>query len=372
LTLLVLELAAGFYITRLADNRTFKLYASYRQMERRWGEPKFVQHRYIGYIPTPGYRHQKNCHNSLGYRGEEFPLAKPGGEFRIVCLGGSTTYTSLVNDYRFSYPNLLEKELKSRGYSQVRVINAGVGGYGSWETLLNFQFRVLDLDPDLVIVYHAINDVYSRLVWPPGAYRGDNSGRRITNCDSGLIKESCLLQHFNLGRIVLVRLKIRPPIHDIASRHSVVPDTYHGHECYVQKMKGIYPSGIFKKVRAMRMLHVNRPLYFERNLNHLVALAKSRGVSVVLATFAYSPHFKNAPQASSREFRYGIEEHNRLIGKIATEQQVVLFPFADRFPRNCKYYIDGRHVNVRGSRLNARLFAQYLEENQLIPRGKKM
>ena len=64
------------------------------------------------------------------------------------------------------------------GYSNVQVINAGVVAYASWDTLANFEFRVLDLDPDIVIVYHAINDVIARLV-DPAYYNGLNPARGI-------------------------------------------------------------------------------------------------------------------------------------------------------------------------------------------------
>ena len=40
---------------------------------------------------------------------------------------------------------------------------------------LSLQFRVLDIDPDLVIIYIGGNDILTRLV-VPSAYSGDNSG----------------------------------------------------------------------------------------------------------------------------------------------------------------------------------------------------
>jgi lysophospholipase L1-like esterase len=59
----------------------------------------------------------------------------------------------------------------------VQVINAGVGGYNCWEVLINLELRVLDLDPDLIIIYEGRNDVRAGLV-EPASYRGDDSGRR--------------------------------------------------------------------------------------------------------------------------------------------------------------------------------------------------
>ena len=57
------------------------------------------------------------------------------------------------------------------------MINAGLAGWSSWESMINFQLRLLDLEPDLIIVYHAVNVLHARLVWPPEAYQPDNSGR---------------------------------------------------------------------------------------------------------------------------------------------------------------------------------------------------
>ena len=86
------------------------------------------------------------------------------------------TYVSKIMHATFTAQ--LEKLLKEDyGYQNVQVINAGVPGYNSWEILVNLEFRVLDLDPDLVIIYEGTNDVHARLV-EPSAYRGDDLGRR--------------------------------------------------------------------------------------------------------------------------------------------------------------------------------------------------
>ena len=69
---------------------------------------------------------------------------------------------------------MLEKILVEKyKYENIEVINAGVPGYTSWETLINFQFRVLDIEPDLIIIYHGTNDTHARLVLPK-FYQSDN------------------------------------------------------------------------------------------------------------------------------------------------------------------------------------------------------
>ena len=172
-TFAVLEAAANIWLLHFANEKHFIRYASLQQLQDSdvSNRPRYTPHRYIGYYPTPNYIKGNDRHNALGYRGDEIESPKPPGQFRIVCLGGSTTYTSDVKDYRKSYPYLLEKYLNGQGYNNVTVINAGAGSWSSWESLINFQLRVLDIEPDLIIIYHSINDISPRFVWPPEAYR---------------------------------------------------------------------------------------------------------------------------------------------------------------------------------------------------------
>ena len=136
----ILEFGLHLYINYFASKDFILKYGSLRQLNEKLADLAYWEsdqaskfrvssHRYLGYYPTPNFRFGKNKHNSLGFRGDEFIISKPWEEFRIVCIGGSTTYTTRVDDYQLSYPALLEFELNSRGYDNVRVINAGVPGW---------------------------------------------------------------------------------------------------------------------------------------------------------------------------------------------------------------------------------------------------
>jgi hypothetical protein len=159
LLLLMAGLVAGFAIaewaTRIwlysvADDYTYSLIALYEDVPQK--HRMFSPHHYLNYCNTPDFvsRDGLNRHNSLGFRGEEIAIPKPAGRFRIAVLGGSGTYTIKVRDYRQSFPAQLERQLRETyGRTNVEVINAGVGGYNSWEILINLQFRVLDLQPTM-------------------------------------------------------------------------------------------------------------------------------------------------------------------------------------------------------------------------------
>lgn len=365
--LLVFEVGTQIYVGHVASNDDFLKYASLRQLKERsvGGLPLITPHRYLGYYPTPNYVAGPNRHNSLGYRGDEIDIPKPSGEFRIVCLGGSTTYTGKVGDYRKTYPYRLGQLLRQEGYSHARVINGGVSGWNSRETLINFQLRVLDLEPDLIIVYHGINDVHPRLVWPSDAYRGDNSGGRAPMQPSLFMPSP--LEYSALYRFVMVRSGAMRPHSSFERTVDLTPDTYYGDNFHLQARQGRYPQGLFLKVSVMDMLDANPPVYFERNLRNLVALAQSHEVETVLSSFAYSPRFPNEPRVASAEYQRALAEGNEVVRRVAETTPAHYFDFAANFPEKKDLWTDGRHVNEQGALLKARHFVHYLLQQQLVP-----
>ena len=82
LTLVLIEVAANFYLWNIADEATFKYYASSNQYEERYGESAFgtierngfslVAENYLGYVTQDGFQSDVgNRHNSLGFRGDD-------------------------------------------------------------------------------------------------------------------------------------------------------------------------------------------------------------------------------------------------------------------------------------------------------------
>jgi lysophospholipase L1-like esterase len=101
--------------------------------------------------------------NSQGFRGREFTREKPPGVFRIICLGGSTTFDIGAIGANKPWPEVLEAELRNRlGSTKIEVLNFGIGGATSLDSLIDLQMRALNYQPDMVIVYQGHNDlVYS-------------------------------------------------------------------------------------------------------------------------------------------------------------------------------------------------------------------
>ncbi len=99
--------------------------------------------------------------NSIGFRSKELIAPKPPEVFRVFILGGSTVEGGF-ND-RWTIDACLSQELK-KYYQGVEVINAGIVGYTSQEELALLQTKILDLQPDLVVVIDGRNDLYYSIV----------------------------------------------------------------------------------------------------------------------------------------------------------------------------------------------------------------
>ena len=347
LTFIMLEIGARMWLNYLATPDQFDRYVLFTSIDPK--EFAFTPHPYLSYYPTPNYRKGLTSHNSLGYRNDEFPLEKPSGVYRIVALGGSSTYDVSIKDNANTFTAQLERLLKDDyGYQNVQVINAGVPGYNSWEILVNLEFRVLDLDPDLIIIYEGTNDVHARMV-EPSAYRGDDLGRR----QAWHVPSVALWEHSALLRILsrAMNLTRQISIDDFVSSSTYLSWPYE----YRLSEDNLDPTEILKE---------NPPIYFRRNLENMSAIAKEQGVEIMFSTWAYSPYLND--YASEGYYQQGFQENNAVVKDVAADQQLPLFDFVEVMPQDAKYWADGRHVNEAGALVKARLFAEFIHAQGLI------
>jgi len=125
----------------------------------------FAYFPYLPYTPAPGYKneHRGISNNSRGFRNSyEFLSPKPSNVYRIVCMGGSTTYS----DYDHAsneevWTGRLENYLNQNSSSlKFEVINASASNYTTYMNLIDYLTRVRDLEVDMVILYEGVNELY--------------------------------------------------------------------------------------------------------------------------------------------------------------------------------------------------------------------
>jgi lysophospholipase L1-like esterase len=115
----------------------------------------------VGWRNEAGFVHPVFRINAQGFRGEE--IARPSPGFRIACLGDSRTFgTWGAPDgirYDNDYPSRLQRLLDAGEPARpAEVINAGVLGYTSSHGLRQYVTKIVELEPDVLVVGYGFND----------------------------------------------------------------------------------------------------------------------------------------------------------------------------------------------------------------------
>ena len=136
---------------------------------------EFKPYAVFDFAPDNPYRidHKWEKLNSQGLRGPEYEVSKPDNTYRILVIGDSCAKGHLMG-YKETWEYSLEKYLNldsnfSGSGIHYEVINAGIGGYVSWQALKRIETRGIRYQPDLVLLLIGANDLlYSTLdYWKP-------------------------------------------------------------------------------------------------------------------------------------------------------------------------------------------------------------
>lgn len=294
--------------------------------------------------------------NARGIRGELVAIPKPPRVYRIVALGGSTTFGHALSVAE-AWPAQLERILRDAyGYTQVEVVNLGSPGYYSLDSVVNLATRGLAHEPDLVIVYHGINDAIIRMFQDTACYTGDTPlfgfglDRGIWQYDAADLPPSTLYRvlAFALGRM-----------EDPASfTHRL----QHTGFCPPE------PSG----VSLLDQLAQHPPVYFDRNLRSIIGMAQAAGAEVLLSTFAWDVAAADTLLAVNPDAhqtaaqRAAIAEQNALLTPLAAEYGALLVDLATEMTDSAYFQGDQVHQTAAGAQRQAEIYAAFLDAADII------
>jgi lysophospholipase L1-like esterase len=160
-TILVLLLLGGLVVVIAAAEMGIRLLQT-----RKYGTAATVEQHYVVdrridlRVPVANLRSGRIETNSLGFRGPELRVPKPPGTVRIAFLGASTTWCAEVSGNDTVWTHLVAEDLR-RAFPRADVdyVNGGVPGYVVKSSLKNLEHRIAPLQPDIVVIYHATNDM---------------------------------------------------------------------------------------------------------------------------------------------------------------------------------------------------------------------
>jgi lysophospholipase L1-like esterase len=138
--------------------------------------PEILKNRSVQYVPSLFARHvfpQKDLvayggegptgsvfyHiNEKGYRGHNFESNKPAGKTRIIFYGGSNVFDIWMPEDE-DWPHKIESILNANGFPEVEVINAGIPGHASFDSVGRLWSEGHTFHPDYVVYCGAWNDM---------------------------------------------------------------------------------------------------------------------------------------------------------------------------------------------------------------------
>lgn len=308
-----------------------------------------LPHVSYGIIPKP------DDTNALGYRNGDITIPKPDDTYRIVALGGSTTH-GWISTRDEAYPAVMENHLHDTyGYDQTEVINAGVPTYTAIHSSINLQTRVAELEPDMVILYHAVNDTILR--WTvPECYRGMNPLRGLGDVGVWNYEEP------NMSSSVFVRY-LQIQLGFVENPSNI--------EWRLSSTGACEAAHDIATVDHLQVLEQNPPIYFERAVENVILHTQARGIELLLVTQPLRYDVFDADSDLLRQsIAVGQREHNDIVRDLAAEYDVMFFDFDEWMSDNSDdpalWEADAIHLSVAGLAVQGEQFAQFLDEQGIL------
>jgi lysophospholipase L1-like esterase len=282
--------------------------------------------------------------NALGFRSPELDVPKPAGRIRLAFLGASTTFCAEVSSNEATWPHLVWKTLQDTWPNlQFDYVNAAIPGCVVLDSLRNLEYRVKPLQPDIIVIYEAVNDLAS-------------DTRRLAQ-QQGLWAE-------------------KPEDPSFLARWSLVWFLIEKNWQIVMRQKAA-DKGAGRLVFDPQTLSSG----FHTRLRALVEASEQVAPVVAVATFAHKFRREQSheeqlraanislyymPSMTIEGLLKGFEEYNRVIREVAQETGAILIEGEHTIPGDDLHFNDSIHFKDAGAILMAQRVTKTLMQSELL------
>ena len=326
---------SGYYITQSLSSDHFQL-------------PGMFEHRpYSIYWNRPNYfRNGYRITNSLGYRfmGEYDPDNLSSNSFKILILGGSTTFSDFhSDDFEDSWTHRVGTIISAHNPDKdFRIFNAGLNAGMSSELLAHFVFEVQKISPDLVIIHGPGNDLLPILL-------GDvSTDYRLTRRIIQFGRrpgERFLLRHIGLFRFLYTIWLSNISLSFFSTPNMPSISTQ------AQNAIDLYPS------------------QFAANLKMFVGICRAFEMKLLLVDFLQAPQPKllqiwpdlaEASQIAIQKMNSSMED------EACVHKSGVYHVKFDSSLFHEDFFLDNCHLNAQGENVKAKVISDFLLRNKII------
>lgn len=314
--------------------------------------------------------------NSQGFRGQNISKVKKSGTYRIFILGGSTVLNRGTQFKKIS-SRILEKKLQKRfPDKKVEVMNAGVDGYTTEHSIIQYLFKIKDFDPDLIIMWHGYND-WAYSCSPPDKTYGDfkSDYSHYLSADATMV-----FDHFRPQPLIA----FKSLAFDFFIRF-LQDNWYSDVFKYYQKNSSF--QGYFTESTKSRQYDLNdlpSLKSYERNLQSLINILKADNIELIIGNQPnllknklnieeqknlFYPGFNctiNGKYPSLQSVTKDLQLFNNSTKIIAKKNNVNFIDLDRSIPKTLDYYTDEVHYTEKGNQKIADILFNYILENRII------
>lgn len=308
--------------------------------------------------PTRGWAHRRGIVgsgggqavsiNSLGLRGHEIPRSAKPDEFRILFLGDSLTFgyrLAIEETFVDRIRDALQRAAPTR---TITAINAGVGGYSTWQEFEYLRNEGVDLRPDLVVLEYCFNDVIERAHFDPDKISGGAMRFSFSNVPhwSGLVRAI---------RSASAKRRYRTTLDAFQLAHN-------------KPLEG--PE---EELRPIEDMHRDDPppavaAAWEQAIADLTTIhdfCREQGLPWVLVAFPFRSQLAPGPRIMPQErLRQWAEDNGAHLLDLLPAFHRHL---AENGLAPADLFFDHTHLSVAGNRVAADRIVEYLRDNGLMP-----
>ncbi len=254
--------------------------------------------------------------NSIGILGEEVKIPKPEGVYRILILGGSRALSGYPTHPTFS--KLLEKGLRERlPGKKLEVVDGSVTGATILNSFMNLVLNWRELDPDMIIIDHGLNDI-------------------VTNLDPFYLKNYLFTT--------------KDYMKDIGTDKFEKEKIEEGLDAFRTKLEGLIllARGMNCKVALLNVQVVYGGDFDQRKKIEIYRML-NKGFGV--------------PASYALEI---IKGHNKIIKELAQEHDAVFIDVSNALPKSDVFFTDAAHRTFKGNKLYTEVALESLIKSDIL------
>jgi lysophospholipase L1-like esterase len=304
---------------------------------------------FILYIFCSNYYYSKNIlrkkfHSFLNPAPtpQDVAVPKPNNVYRIICLGGSTTAGNGPNNYPLKLQKMIHEKYPNKN---IEVVNAGKPFYNTEHIIIQYLFNLKEMNPDLILMCEAINDMFVSFTMPPFSSK---------------------------------------PYRDDYGHYYGFLGTLHYQKSFEEFLGGFFFADLRQpKLESVYFNDFKSRDSFRRNLETIIEIAKCSGTALIVSTqahcysrnndsddavlcFSDSYLINDKQYADEKSYYDAMELFNGIIRETAEKYSV---PFIDQYPAfkgKRTLFTDSVHMTEEGHELKAKLFFDKIVALKLI------